>query len=121
MSELLGKVAFVTVANAGIARGGPVLELSLKDWQDQLDVNLTGVFLTVQATAWSISWPELMVPLCPVAMSLWMVVCVIPVPVGSLTIPLWRNASRSGRTRKFGARNNRHYSMRDAVDVLRGE
>jgi NAD(P)-dependent dehydrogenase (short-subunit alcohol dehydrogenase family) len=41
----------IAVANAGIGRGGPVLELSLKDWQDQLDVNLTGVFLTVQATA----------------------------------------------------------------------
>lgn len=41
----------IAVANAGIARGGPVLELSLKDWQDQLDVNLTGVFLTVQACA----------------------------------------------------------------------
>ncbi len=41
----------VCVANAGIARGGSVLELSLKDWQDQLDVNLTGVFLTVQAAA----------------------------------------------------------------------
>lgn len=41
----------VAVANAGIARGGSVLDLELKDWQDQLDVNLTGVFLTVQATA----------------------------------------------------------------------
>lgn len=41
----------IAVANAGIARGGPVLELSLKEWQDQLDVNLTGVFLTVQACA----------------------------------------------------------------------
>jgi len=41
----------IAVANAGIARGGPVLELALKDWQDQLDVNLTGVFLTVQACA----------------------------------------------------------------------
>ena len=41
----------VCVANAGIVRGGSVLELSLKDWQDQLDVNLTGVFLTVQAAA----------------------------------------------------------------------
>jgi len=41
----------IAVANAGIGRGGPVLELSYKDWQDQLDVNLTGVFLTVQATA----------------------------------------------------------------------
>ncbi len=41
----------VAVANAGIARGGGVLDLALKDWQDQLDVNLTGVFLTVQAAA----------------------------------------------------------------------
>jgi NAD(P)-dependent dehydrogenase (short-subunit alcohol dehydrogenase family) len=41
----------IAVANAGIGRGGPVLELALKDWQDQLDVNLTGVFLTVQACA----------------------------------------------------------------------
>ena len=28
-----------------------MLELSLKDWQDQVDINLTGVFLTVQAAA----------------------------------------------------------------------
>ena len=41
----------ISVANAGIARVGHILELSLKDWQDQVDVNLTGVFLTVQATA----------------------------------------------------------------------
>ncbi len=41
----------ISIANAGIARGGHVLELSLKDWQDQVDVNLTGVFLTVQASA----------------------------------------------------------------------
>ena len=41
----------IAVANAGIARGGSVLELPLKDWQDQVDVNLTGVFLTVQACA----------------------------------------------------------------------
>ncbi len=41
----------IAVANAGIARGGHVLEMPLKDWQDQIDVNLTGVFLTVQATA----------------------------------------------------------------------
>src|SRR6185503_9436393 len=41
----------IAVANAGIGRGGTVLELSLKDWQDQVDINLTGVFLTVQATA----------------------------------------------------------------------
>ncbi|MDP9237780.1 MAG: SDR family oxidoreductase [Chloroflexota bacterium] len=41
----------IAVANAGIARGGSVLDLELKDWQDQLDINLTGVFLTVQAAA----------------------------------------------------------------------
>jgi len=41
----------IAVANAGIGRGGSVLEMELKDWLDQLDVNLTGVFLTVQATA----------------------------------------------------------------------
>jgi NAD(P)-dependent dehydrogenase (short-subunit alcohol dehydrogenase family) len=41
----------IAVANAGIARGGSVLDLEIKDWQDQLDINLTGVFLTVQAAA----------------------------------------------------------------------
>jgi NAD(P)-dependent dehydrogenase (short-subunit alcohol dehydrogenase family) len=41
----------IAVANAGIARGGTLVELALKDWQDQLDVNLTGVFLTAQAAA----------------------------------------------------------------------
>ena len=41
----------VAVAKAGIGRAGSVLEMDLKDWQDQLDINLTGVFLTVQAAA----------------------------------------------------------------------
>lgn len=41
----------IAVANAGIARAAPLLDLELEDWQDQLDVNLTGVFLTVQAAA----------------------------------------------------------------------
>ena len=41
----------IAVANAGIGRGGSVLEMELKDWQDQIDINLTGVFLTVQAAA----------------------------------------------------------------------
>ncbi len=41
----------VAVANAGIGRAGSVLDLSLKDWQDQVDINLTGVFLRVQAAA----------------------------------------------------------------------
>lgn len=41
----------VAVANAGVGRGGSVLDMDVKDWQDQLDINLTGVFLTVQAAA----------------------------------------------------------------------
>jgi len=41
----------IAVANAGIGRGAPLLEMTTKDWQDQLDVNLTGVFLTAQACA----------------------------------------------------------------------
>lgn len=41
----------VAVANAGIGRAGSVLDMDLKDWQDQLDINLTGVFLSVQAAA----------------------------------------------------------------------
>jgi len=41
----------IAVANAGIGRAGSVLEMDLKDWQDQIDINLTGVFLTVQAAA----------------------------------------------------------------------
>jgi NAD(P)-dependent dehydrogenase (short-subunit alcohol dehydrogenase family) len=41
----------IAIANAGIGRGGTVLDMPLKDWQDQVDINLTGVFLTVQAAA----------------------------------------------------------------------
>ena len=41
----------IAVANAGTGRGAPLLEMTLKDWQDQIDVNLTGVFLTAQACA----------------------------------------------------------------------
>ena len=41
----------IAVANAGVGRAGSVLDMALKDWQDQLDINLTGVFLTVQAAA----------------------------------------------------------------------
>jgi NAD(P)-dependent dehydrogenase (short-subunit alcohol dehydrogenase family) len=41
----------IAFANAGIGRTAPLLEMELKEWQDQVDVNLTGVFLTVQATA----------------------------------------------------------------------
>lgn len=41
----------IAVANAGIARGGSLVDMPLKDWQDQVDINLTGVFLTAQAAA----------------------------------------------------------------------
>ncbi len=48
--EALGRLD-LCVANAGIARAGTVLDLPVQDWQDQVDINLTGVFLTVQAAA----------------------------------------------------------------------
>lgn len=40
----------IALANAGIARGGSVLTMTEDDWDTQIDVNLKGVFLTVQAT-----------------------------------------------------------------------
>ena len=46
--EQLGGLDIV-VANAGIGRGGTVLTMSEEDWDTQIDVNLKGVFLTVQA------------------------------------------------------------------------
>ncbi len=39
----------VVVANAGIARNAKLTDLSLKDWNDTLNVTLTGVFLTFRA------------------------------------------------------------------------
>lgn len=39
------------VAAAGIVSGGPLLSVSLDEWQRVLDVNLTGVLLTVRAAA----------------------------------------------------------------------
>lgn len=41
----------ICVANAGIGRLGSVLTLAEADWGETLAVNLTGVFLTVQACA----------------------------------------------------------------------
>ena len=38
-------------ANAGIASFGPALELTEDVWQDVVDINLTGVWKTVKATA----------------------------------------------------------------------
>ncbi len=39
----------IAVANAGIARGGSILTMTEDDWDTQIDVNLKGVYLTVQA------------------------------------------------------------------------
>jgi NAD(P)-dependent dehydrogenase (short-subunit alcohol dehydrogenase family) len=39
----------ICVANAGIGRGGTVLTMREEDWDSQIEVNLKGVFLTVQA------------------------------------------------------------------------
>jgi sorbitol-6-phosphate 2-dehydrogenase len=41
----------IVVANAGVVRSGPVDEMSLRDWQLVMDVNLTGYFLTVKYAA----------------------------------------------------------------------
>jgi (+)-trans-carveol dehydrogenase len=45
----LGRLDIV-VANAGIVLGGVAWEISERDWQDVVDVNLTGVWHTVKAT-----------------------------------------------------------------------
>jgi NAD(P)-dependent dehydrogenase (short-subunit alcohol dehydrogenase family) len=37
------------IANAGTVRSAPFLEIAEDDWRAQLDVNLTGAFLTLQA------------------------------------------------------------------------
>jgi NAD(P)-dependent dehydrogenase (short-subunit alcohol dehydrogenase family) len=41
----------ITVANAGILKFAPFLELTTADWQQHLDVDFTGVFHAAQATA----------------------------------------------------------------------
>ena len=46
----LGRID-IAVANAGVGRGGLLLEMGQKEWQDQLDINLSGVFYTAQAAA----------------------------------------------------------------------
>jgi 3-oxoacyl-[acyl-carrier protein] reductase len=39
----------ILVANAGIIKSSPVVETSLEDWKEILDVNLTGTFLMIKA------------------------------------------------------------------------
>jgi 3-oxoacyl-[acyl-carrier protein] reductase len=45
------RVPDVTVANAGVYPNTPFLDLSEEEWDDVLDTNLKGVFLTCQAVA----------------------------------------------------------------------
>lgn len=40
----------VLVANAGVGAFAPIQEMSLEDWQDVIDTNLTGVFYSVKAS-----------------------------------------------------------------------
>ena len=49
-SRELGRLD-ICVANAGIGRGGSILTMTEEDWDTQIDVNLKGVYLTVQACA----------------------------------------------------------------------
>lgn len=48
--EQMGRVD-IFVANAGIARGGTVLDMPEQEWDDLMAVNLKGVFLSCQAAA----------------------------------------------------------------------
>ncbi len=41
----------IFVANAGVARGGTVLDMLEQDWDDLMEINLKGVFLSCQAAA----------------------------------------------------------------------
>ena len=41
----------VAIANAGVHRGARLLDITPENWQIQMDVNLTGVFLFLQAAA----------------------------------------------------------------------
>ncbi len=41
----------ILVASAGIYTGEPLLEVTMKQWQRTIDINLTGVFLTNQVVA----------------------------------------------------------------------
>lgn len=49
--DALGEAPDLLVANAGIVRFGPLLELDAAAWRAVVDVNLTGTFLSARAAA----------------------------------------------------------------------
>ncbi len=49
--DALGEAPELVVANAGIVRFGPLLELDAAAWRAVVDVNLTGTFLTLRTAA----------------------------------------------------------------------
>lgn len=49
MEEKWGGVD-LAVANAGIGKFGSIEDLSIEDWKDTIDINLTGVFNTIKAS-----------------------------------------------------------------------
>jgi NADP-dependent 3-hydroxy acid dehydrogenase YdfG len=52
-----GKIDAV-IANAGVGHFAPIDELSLDQWKDTIDINLTGVFNTVKSTLGAIQKSE---------------------------------------------------------------
>ena len=50
LADELGRLD-VLVNNAGVGKGAPFLEMSLDDWRQVLEVNLTGAFVCAQAAA----------------------------------------------------------------------
>ncbi|HVW31059.1 MAG TPA: SDR family NAD(P)-dependent oxidoreductase [Acidimicrobiia bacterium] len=49
--DALGAPPDLVVNNAGVVAFGPLLELSLRDWRDVVDVNLSGTFVVARAAA----------------------------------------------------------------------
>jgi NAD(P)-dependent dehydrogenase (short-subunit alcohol dehydrogenase family) len=47
--DVWGRIDYV-IANAGIGHFAPIQDLSVEQWQETIDVNLTGAFFTAKAT-----------------------------------------------------------------------
>ena len=45
----------IVVANAGVGHFAPIEDLSVEDWNDVIDTNLTGVFYTIKSTLEALS------------------------------------------------------------------